>query len=70
MSGHDLKIRRINGWTYVSSDDRYEIKNAGRRLWIVLELGTDNEIIAERDKQYFTSYAEAKSYVLSQAAAL
>lgn len=61
-----MKIKRINGWSYKTEDGSWEICHEGsNRCWYAVQIDDDG-YTDEWSKQYFTTYADAKTFVLSQ----
>lgn len=62
----EITMKRINGFSYKSSDGKWLICHEGSRTWwYACELDADG-FTDEYTKQYFRSYKEAKTYVMDQ----
>jgi hypothetical protein len=66
-----IKFKRINGWSYRTSDDKFMISNCGPRQWFSCEVDAESSarhgflIALENTKVYHATLGEAQNWVRS-----
>jgi hypothetical protein len=66
-----IKFKRINGWSYRTSDDKFIISNCGPRQWFSAEVDEESSarhgflIALENTKVYHTTLGTAQDWVCS-----
>jgi hypothetical protein len=64
-----IKFKRINGWSYRTSDDKFIISNCGTRQWFSAEVDAESSarhgflIALENTKMYHTTLGTAQDWV-------
>ena len=64
-----IKFNRINGWSYITTDDRFMISNCGSREWFSAEVDAEATakhgfiIPDEHSKVYHKSLSSAQNWV-------
>jgi len=64
-----ISFKRINGWSYKTSDQKFLVSNCGKKYWFSAEIDREEsdkhgfDVVFENSKMYHSSLTDAQNWV-------